>query len=37
MKILSLIVPAYNSEAFLEKCVSSFLAPEVLDGVTAVP
>lgn len=36
MKILSLIVPAYNSEAFLEKCVSSFLAPEVLDALDII-
>ena len=31
MKVLSIIIPAYNSEQFLDKCVSSFLAPEVLD------
>lgn len=36
MKILSLIVPAYNSEAFLEKCVSSFLAPEALDALDVI-
>lgn len=31
MKILSFIIPAYNSEGFLDKCVSSMLAPELLD------
>ena len=31
MKILSFIIPAYNSAAFLEKCVSSMLNLKVLD------
>ena len=31
MKTLSFIIPAYNSQSFLERCVSSMLAPEILD------
>lgn len=30
MKTLSFIIPAYNSEAFLRKCLDSMLSPEVL-------
>ena len=31
MKILSIIIPAYNSQAFLDKCIGSLLVPEILD------
>lgn len=31
MKILSIIIPSYNSEQYLDKCIRSLLAPEVLD------
>ena len=31
MKVLSFIIPAYNSEAYLDKCISSMLVPEILD------
>lgn len=31
MKILSLIVPSYNSEAFLDRCIPSFCEESVLD------
>ena len=31
MKILSFVIPAYNSRDFLEKCVSSMIVPEVRD------
>ena len=31
MKILSIIIPSYNSEPYLDKCIRSLLAPEVLD------
>ena len=31
MKTLSFIIPAYNSQSFLERCVSSMLVPEILD------
>lgn len=36
MKILSFIIPAYNSEAFLDKCVSSLLVPEILDKLDVI-
>lgn len=36
MKIVSFIIPAYNSEAFLDKCVSSLLNPEVLDKLDII-
>lgn len=31
MKILTFVIPAYNSEAFLDKCISSMLVPELLE------
>ena len=31
MKVLSFIIPAYNSANFLDKCLHSMLLPEVLD------
>lgn len=31
MKVLSFIIPAYNSAAFLDKCISSMLSPEILE------
>ena len=36
LKILTFIIPAYNSEAFLEKCIDSMLAPEILDRLEIV-
>lgn len=36
MKILSLIVPAYNSEKFLDKGLPSMLAPEILDELEII-
>lgn len=36
MKILSFIIPAYNSEAFLDKCLSSMLVPEVLPKLEII-
>lgn len=36
MKVLSFIIPAYNSEAFLHKCVDSMLVPELLDKVEVI-
>lgn len=36
MKVLSIIIPAYNSEKFLDKCVSSLLVPEVLDRLDII-
>lgn len=31
MKVLSFIIPAYNSQAFLDKCICSMLSPAILD------
>ena len=36
MKILSLVVPAYNSEKFLDKGIPSMLAPEILDKLEII-
>lgn len=36
MKILTFIIPAYNSAAYLDKCVSSMLAPQVLDKLEII-
>lgn len=36
MKILSLIVPSYNSEKYLDKVMVSFLHPEILDSLEII-
>lgn len=36
MKLLSFVIPAYNSEAYLEKCLSSMLEPSVLDALEII-
>lgn len=36
MKVLSFIIPAYNSEAFLHKCVDSMLVPELLEQLEII-
>lgn len=36
MKVLSFIIPAYNSEAFLRKCVDSMLVPELLEQLEII-
>lgn len=36
MKILSLIIPAYNSEVFLPKGIPSMLVPEILDQLEII-
>jgi len=36
MKVLSIIVPAYNSEQFLNKGIGSFLCDEVLDKLDII-
>lgn len=36
MKILTIVVPAYNSEAFLDKSVASFLHPDILDRLEVI-
>lgn len=36
MKVLSLIVPSYNSEQFLDKCIPSFLNDSVLEKLDII-
>lgn len=36
MKVLSFIIPAYNSEAFLRKCVDSMLVSELLEQLEII-
>lgn len=36
MKILSFVIPAYNSGAFLDKCITSMLVPEILDKLEII-
>ena len=36
MKRLSFVIPAYNSEAYLEKCLSSMLEPSVLEDLEII-
>lgn len=36
MKILSFIVPSYNCEAYLNKCISSLADENVLDGIEII-
>lgn len=36
MKTLSFIIPAYNSQPFLERCVSSMLVPEILNRLEII-
>ena len=36
MKVLSLIVPAYNSEQYLDTCIGSFLNEKILDKLDIV-
>lgn len=36
MKLLTFVIPAYNSKAFLDKCVSSMLSPEILDKLEII-
>lgn len=36
MKVLSFIIPAYNSEAYLNKCIGSMLVPEILDKLEII-
>lgn len=31
MKILTFVIPAYNSASFLDKCITSMLVPEILE------
>lgn len=36
MKVLTFVIPAYNSEAFLDKCIPSMLVPEVLPKLEII-
>ena len=36
MKVLSFVIPAYNSESFLDKCIPSMLHPEVLEKLEII-
>lgn len=36
MKVLTFVIPAYNSEKFLDKAISSMLVPEVLDKLEVI-
>lgn len=36
MKLLSFVIPAYNSEKYLEKCLSSMLEPSVLEDLEII-
>lgn len=36
MKILSIIIPAYNSEAYLDKCLRSMLEPTLLEQLEII-
>ena len=36
MKILSFIIPSYNSQQYLDKCIPSFLHPDVIDALDII-
>ncbi len=36
MKVLTFVIPAYNSEQFLDKVISSMLVPEILDKLEII-
>lgn len=36
MKLLSFIIPSYNCEQFLGKCIESMLCPEILDRLDII-
>lgn len=36
MKILTFVIPAYNSENFLDKCIPSMLHPDVLSEIEII-
>ena len=36
MKILSFIIPSYNSAKFLDKCIGSFLDPGIMDRLDVI-
>lgn len=36
MKIITFVIPAYNSEKYLDKCITSMLKPECLDKIEII-
>lgn len=36
MKILTFVIPAYNSEKYLDKCLTSMMRPELLDEIEII-
>ena len=36
MKVLTFVIPAYNSEKFLDICIPSMILPEVMDKVEII-
>lgn len=36
MKVISFVIPSYNSERFLDKCMTSFLEESVLDEIEVI-
>lgn len=36
MKILSVIIPSYNSEKYLDKCITSFLVDDLLEKIEII-
>ncbi len=36
MKILSVIIPSYNSEKYLDKCITSFLVEDLLEKIEII-
>lgn len=32
-KILTIVVPSYNTEKYIDECIPTFLAPEILDDI----
>lgn len=36
MKILTFVIPAYNSEKYLDKCITSMLKPGLLDEIEII-
>lgn len=36
MKVLSFVIPAYNSEHFLDKCIPSLIAPDCMDKIEVI-
>ena len=35
-KILSVIIPSYNSKPYLDKCLGSLVVPELMDKIDVI-